>query len=158
MCEVDDKKYGVELTSKFDPNDPTFTVKVDGKQYKISLSQNKREQTTVQVDGKNFTIKQETTVKETVKEEPPPTLAKMETLTKLPLEKGAIIASMPGKVVAVKVKKEDKVKAGDVVCILEAMKMENEILAPKTGIVQEVNVSEGTSVKKGQVLIVLKPS
>ncbi|UCB61520.1 MAG: biotin/lipoyl-binding protein [Candidatus Bathyarchaeota archaeon] len=62
---------------------------------------------------------------------------------------------MAGKIVAVKVKKGDTVKSGDVVCILEAMKMENEIAATKTGRVQEVNVAEGTPVNDGEVLILI---
>jgi len=158
VCEVDDKKYSVEVTRKLDPNDQTFMVKVDGKQYRIKLCQGEGEQFTVEVDDKSFVIKPEVAAKKALRDETLQTLTTKENVKKLPLEKGVIIASMPGRVVAVKVKKGDRVKAGDVVCILEAMKMENEILAPKTGTVQEVNVAEGTSVERGQVLIKLKPS
>jgi biotin carboxyl carrier protein len=156
IVEVDDKRYGVELTSKFDKDNLSFTVKVDGKQYKINLSQNKNESTTVQVDGRSFTIKREKANEKIPKAEFVPMVSMKETMAKLPLGEGAIIAAMPGKVVAIKVKKEDKVKTGDVLCILEAMKMENEILAPKAGTVQEINISEGITVNKGQVLIILK--
>ncbi|MEM2102199.1 MAG: biotin/lipoyl-containing protein [Candidatus Bathyarchaeia archaeon] len=156
VCEVDDKKYGVEVTRQLDPADQTFTVKVDGKQYRIKFCRGEGEQFTVEVDDKSFVIKPEVVAKKAVREETLQTLATKETVTKRPLEKGAIIASMPGRVVAVKVKKGDRVKAGDVVCILEAMKMENEVLAPKAGTVQEVNVAEGASVERGQVLLRLE--
>ncbi|MGQ9566046.1 MAG: biotin/lipoyl-containing protein [Candidatus Bathyarchaeales archaeon] len=157
VCEVDDKKYGVEVTSKLDHNDQTFIVKVDGKHYRIKLCQGEGEQFTVEVDDKSFVLKPEVAAKKAVREEVLQTLAIKEAVIKRPLDKGAIIASMPGRVVAVKVKRGDRVKAGDVVCILEAMKMENEILAPRAGAVQEVNVLEGASVERGQVLIRLKP-
>jgi biotin carboxyl carrier protein len=63
---------------------------------------------------------------------------------------------MAGKIVSVKVRDGDPVKIGTVLCILEAMKMENEIIAPKAGTVQEVNVSEGSTVNEGDILIVIK--
>ena len=60
---------------------------------------------------------------------------------------------MPGKVISVKVKEGDDVKAGDVVLILEAMKMANEISSPYTGKVREVRVSAGQSVAPEDVAI-----
>jgi biotin carboxyl carrier protein len=67
-------------------------------------------------------------------------------------QEGVISAPMAGRIVSVRVKKGDAVKVGDVICILEAMKMENEINATKDGTVQEVNVSEGSPVSEGDVL------
>ena len=60
---------------------------------------------------------------------------------------------MPGTILNVKVNVGDSVKEGDVVVILEAMKMENEICAPKSGTVAQVLVSKGTSVQTGDALI-----
>jgi biotin carboxyl carrier protein len=62
---------------------------------------------------------------------------------------------LPGKVVAVKVKAGSTVKKGQVLVVLEAMKMENEIVAPRDGTVKEVYVSEGASVNVGQPLVSL---
>lgn len=62
---------------------------------------------------------------------------------------------MPGKVLSVKVNVGDPVKNGDLVLILEAMKMENEIFAPADGTVAEVRVRGGESVNTGDVLVVL---
>jgi acetyl-CoA/propionyl-CoA carboxylase biotin carboxyl carrier protein len=62
---------------------------------------------------------------------------------------------MTGKIVSVKVKKGDQVKAGQVLCVVEAMKMENEIASSKAGVVKEVYVSEGSSVSEGEPLFVV---
>ncbi len=66
---------------------------------------------------------------------------------------GAVTAPSPGNVLRVMVSEGDTVDAGQVVCILEAMKMENEIAAAAPGIVNEIAVSEGDSVLTGQVLM-----
>ena len=67
----------------------------------------------------------------------------------------AIKAPMPGTIVSVKVNVGDMVKAGDVVCILEAMKMENEIMAPSDGKVVAINANQGASVNTGDALVSL---
>ena len=66
-----------------------------------------------------------------------------------------ISAPMPGKVLEVKVKAGDAVKAGDVLMILEAMKMQNEIMAPADGTISDVRVSAGQTVGTGDVMIVM---
>lgn len=64
----------------------------------------------------------------------------------------AINAPMPGNILKVNVAQGSAVKKGDVLMILEAMKMENEIMCPKDGTVTSVTVSAGTTVESGQVL------
>ena len=64
-------------------------------------------------------------------------------------------APMPGTINAVKVSNGQAVKKGDVLVILEAMKMENEIMAPCDGTVASVNVSQGATVNTGDVLVSL---
>ncbi len=64
----------------------------------------------------------------------------------------AVNAPMPGTILDVKVAPGAAVKAGDVLVILEAMKMENEIVAPQDGTVAAVNVKKGDSVNSGDVL------
>ena len=66
-----------------------------------------------------------------------------------------ITAPMPGTVMSVKVSSGQSVKKGDVLVVLEAMKMENEIYAPCDGTVAAVNVSNGEAVESGKVLVVL---
>ena len=63
-----------------------------------------------------------------------------------------IKAPMPGNILAVKAKVGDKVKAGDAVVILEAMKMENPIPAPKDGTITSILVDKGATVESGAVL------
>ena len=65
----------------------------------------------------------------------------------------AVKAPMPGNILDVKVAAGASVKAGDVLVILEAMKMENEIVAPQDGTVASINVNKGDTVNSGDVLV-----
>ena len=67
----------------------------------------------------------------------------------------AVKAPMPGTILKVNVTAGQAVKAGTVLVVLEAMKMENEIMAPKDGTVTQVVVSKGASVDTGAPLVVL---
>ncbi len=69
---------------------------------------------------------------------------------------GGLIAPMPGKVIDVKVKKGKKVKAGDTLVILEAMKMEHSIKAAEDGTVLELLISVNDQVENGALLMVVK--
>ncbi|MCY4728360.1 ATP-grasp domain-containing protein [Nocardioides sp. STR2] len=68
---------------------------------------------------------------------------------------GSLLAPMPGTVVAVKVAVGDAVAAGDVVLVLEAMKMQHTVTAPHDGTVTEINVEPGSQVASGEVLAVV---
>ena len=69
---------------------------------------------------------------------------------------GEVVASpMPGTILDIKVKVGDTVANGAVLVILEAMKMENEIMAPVAGTVQSISVTKGASVNSGDVLVVI---
>lgn len=63
-----------------------------------------------------------------------------------------IKAPMPGTILDIKVNEGDDIKKGQVLCILEAMKMENEIMAPNDGKIASVNTSKGVSVESGDIL------
>ena len=67
-----------------------------------------------------------------------------------------IVAPMPGRIVRVLVKPNERVSARQPLVVVEAMKMENELRAPRGGTVAEVRVSEGASVEANAVLVVLE--
>ena len=69
---------------------------------------------------------------------------------------GGLVAPMPGKVIDIKVKKGKKVKAGDTLVILEAMKMEHSIKASENGVVSELLISINDQVENGALLMVVK--
>ena len=66
-----------------------------------------------------------------------------------------VTAPMPGKVVKVNVSVGQAVKRGEAVLILEAMKMENDIVAPQDGTIASINVSNGDAVESGAVLVTM---
>jgi propionyl-CoA carboxylase alpha chain len=70
---------------------------------------------------------------------------------------GALVAPMPGKVLKLLAAEGDRVEAGDVVAVLEAMKMEHELTAPAGGTLSELRVVEGEQVDSGAVLGVIEP-
>ena len=72
-----------------------------------------------------------------------------------PVAGEAVTAPMPGNILKVNVTPGQAVKEGDVLVVLEAMKMENEILAPKACTVKQVLVSKGSTVDTGATLVVL---
>jgi pyruvate carboxylase subunit B len=69
---------------------------------------------------------------------------------------GAVTSSMQGMVLSIKTKVGAKVNAGDVVCVIEAMKMENTVNAPRAGVVKEIVVAEGGAVASGDVLMIIE--
>ncbi|RLG75704.1 MAG: hypothetical protein DRO23_03095 [Thermoprotei archaeon] len=66
-----------------------------------------------------------------------------------------ISAPLSGRIVSIKVRENDHIRKGDVILVIESMKMLNEIRSPHSGIVLKINVSEGDIVKKGQELLII---
>jgi acetyl-CoA/propionyl-CoA carboxylase biotin carboxyl carrier protein len=67
----------------------------------------------------------------------------------------AVVSPMQGTVLSVEVAEGDEVKAGQVICVVEAMKMENEVHAHRAGRIAELSVSAGQAVATGQVICVV---
>jgi glutaconyl-CoA decarboxylase len=72
------------------------------------------------------------------------------------LARETVEVPIAGKIISVEVKAGDKVKDGDVLCVLESMKMENPILSPVDGTVTEVGVKEDQVVKPGEVIAIIE--
>ncbi|NQT47773.1 MAG: sodium-extruding oxaloacetate decarboxylase subunit alpha [Chloroflexi bacterium] len=85
-----------------------------------------------------------------------PGLGEVEKPKELP--PGAVVCPMPGMMLSVKVSVGDRVNEGDVVAVIEAMKMQNDIHAPHSGVVKEVSVQGGDMVGSGDILMVVEPN
>jgi len=154
--EVNGKAITVELSEGIHYGKP-FCINIDGKPYKVEIGRRDVDGSiAVKVDGVPYSAQLENknrfvsqSLRLTL-----PTIEKKIVKTQV-LDKGAIVASMPGKVVLLRVKVGDHVRVGDVLVVLEAMKMENEIASPVSGIVKEVRVSEGAAVNIGETMVVV---
>jgi len=157
LFEVDDKTFEVELAKEFKNHMP-IAMKIGGKPIKVEFSKvNEKMPFSIKINGKSFKIQHEIAERIMPKiVEPTLPMPVREGSREFAVEEGAVTAPMPGIVVSLKVNVGDPVKAGDGLCILEAMKMENEITAKKAGIVKEIMVSEGTSVRRGQPIAIIK--
>ena len=120
-----------------------FNVTVNGETFFVEIEE---------VDGKQAPA--------TAQAVAPPQAAPAQTVTPPPVApqpqtaaEGDVVSPLPGTVLRLFVKPGQKVKAGEVLLILEAMKMENEIVAPADGIVAEVYVEAGATVQSGDVLV-----
>jgi biotin carboxyl carrier protein len=119
-------------------------VEVNGASYEVELQ---GDQATVNGIAYAFQVQEK---KERPGEEAPPRVVRAAAE-----EAGAVTAIMPGKIIRVLVKQGDEVQEGDVLCVLEAMKMENELRASKSGVVKEVTVEPGSDVEMGEMLVVV---
>ena len=91
--------------------------------------------------------------------EAPPAPFRASSSTPPPATVGAeevVTSPMPGTIISIKVKAGDVVKAGDILLILESMKIENEIPAPRDGKVREVFVAEGKYVRRREPLVAIE--
>lgn len=82
-----------------------------------------------------------------------PTIAITQVPKQILSGEGIVRAPMPGVILSIECKLGDKVEAGDILLMLEAMKMENAVYAPKSGVITKIAVSEKQNVKYGEVLL-----
>ena len=133
-----------------------FQIKVDGKVYAVEVEEvggNESSAGTVSVPQPVITkAKEEPVSQKVVKPSSSPAPAKAPTAV-VPGEQ--VVAPMPGKVLQLKVTEGDNVKEGDTLLILEAMKMENEIIANASGNIKKINVAANDMVDTGDVLMVI---
>ena len=104
----------------------------------------------VDVDGEVFNIKISPTMGKPIDVEKP---RKSRSVTK-----GSVVSPMSGMVLSIKVKEGERVKEGDLLAMIEAMKMQNEVHSPISGVIKEIMSYEGEVVSSGDILIVVEPS
>ena len=114
-----------------------YTVTVNGKKYAVKLDGSK-----ATVNGKTYDIGVKAGVEEQAK-------------TQSSGEGQEVKAALPGNVLRVEVSEGDEVAEGDVLLVIEAMKMETEIKSPVSGKISSVEVAQGDQIKTGQVLVVV---
>jgi len=120
------------------------TVKVGGSAHTVQVQGN-----SASVDGIPYAIEAQGL------EEPRPGKTRKTAPTDAD-EAGAITAIMPGLVIKINKKQGERVEAGEVVIILEAMKMQNELHAKQSGVLKRIHVKQGESVEMRQVLAVIE--
>jgi glutaconyl-CoA decarboxylase len=146
---VDGKEYTVSV--KWDGSVPI--VAVDGLPLRIELPDERGPEMTVVVDHRPVPLRVSGAVTAAARRRARPAAPASRPVA---AAAGAVTASMTGEIVEVHVKPGDRVAAGDILAILEAMKMRNEVTAPVAGTVDTVAVTPGTRVSQGDVLVVVK--
>ena len=124
------------------------TVKVNGEEFEVEIELNDDGTYNATVEGQTFSI-------EVPNAQAAPRARRGGGGKKK--KSGTVSANIPGKVVTVEVKEGDVVKEGQVILILEAMKMQNEIQAPVDGTVINVACEEGQAIEANVPLVVIEP-
>lgn len=134
-----------------------FTIK--GNPYDVRIKELEDSKATLEVNGTEYEV--EIHSDEVIKSKTPKLVRKP--VEKTPTEQGnimvkntggkAVKAPLPGNIFKVNVKVGDTVKKGDVLLVMEAMKMENDVLAEKDGAVSALHVKEGDAVLQGDPLL-----
>jgi len=148
---------------------PTFDVTIQGKTYRIEIPDPGATPLQIIVDGQPFEVgivgteaaarPQKPAVPPQPASEPPPLPHLPAVVASRPatpagaVDDGAIIAPLPGTILSIAVNVGQRVEAGQVLCVLEAMKMKNPIRATHAGTVAEVAIETGQTVAYGDLLV-----
>jgi acetyl/propionyl-CoA carboxylase alpha subunit len=166
---INDKPFEIEVSCERHETVPS-RIKINGRVYPIQLSEECNKEYPKQIIIQNISHEAEFEYGEDgfpkyILLDGKPADVEIEFLGKSKLSKtrgglvaeshgNAIISPMPGKIIKLAVRENQKVEKGDLCIILEAMKMENELEAQRSGIVRKLNVKEGDLVEIDDVLIV----
>ncbi len=134
-----------------------FKFNIDGKEFNATVAPQEDGKLSVTVNETTYTVE----VPELIQQAPRPVVhhaaapaaVPTKPIAAAPVASNVIAAPLPGTISNVLVKEGDKVKKGDTLLIMEAMKMQNSITAEADGIVRKVHVSVGASVNQGDALV-----
>lgn len=143
LITIDNKNYSYELIVS---KNNSFILKLNNLQYQIDLIDRKNGSYELLVN--NLTIN--TIARSSLEQK---ALRLIEQANVKSHHNTEIKAPMPGMILKIKKKPGDKIMIGESILILEAMKMENDLKSPATGVIKEIVVKEGSPVEKGAKLI-----
>lgn len=133
----------------------SYKYKINGKEYEVTINSVSETNAQVTVNGASYEV-------EMIKEEKPqdpiyqrPSIPAREAAPHAEADK-SLKSPLPGMILAIKVKVGDTVREGQPVAVLEAMKMENEILSEHDGIVTGIHVEKGETVLEGATIVTIK--
>jgi Acetyl/propionyl-CoA carboxylase, alpha subunit len=140
--------------------DYKFTI--NGNIYKVTIASIDENIANVEVNGTPYKVELDKPAKKQIRPltrpQKAPVTSAGEPVISRPVassQAGSINSPLPGVIVSVDVKVGDTVKRGQKIAVLEAMKMENNILADRDGVVKEIKVNKGDSVLEGASLIII---
>lgn len=143
--KINGMKFNVEIDDQADNTD-TLNVMVNGVPYTVELDESQKVKKAVVSAPKKAATAPRTETGEKVIAKPAAAAATA----------SAIKSPLPGTIMSINVNVGDKINSGDTVCVLEAMKMENDVHADKSGTVKKILVGIGDSVLEGTDLIIVE--
>jgi biotin carboxyl carrier protein len=143
--KINDTEYEFELTKV---NNTAYLLKLDNTIYDITINDMENGKYGILIHGEYYETEVKTRLREQAEE-----YLKNKAQTSA---KGTLIAPMPGLVVKVNVNEGDNVKPGDILVVLEAMKMENNLKSQYAGIVKNIEFKEGDNVEKNDIILTIE--
>ncbi len=141
-----------------------ITVMIEGREYHVEVGDLAERPVRASVNGNTYHVyirNQDGPAVERVQPagnvKPAPSPVTVRRAAPAPVDSAVIRAPLPGDIVEVRVRAGDAVRAGDVVCVLEAMKMKNLIHSAQEGVVASIEVQPGQTVDYGAALVTLGP-
>jgi biotin carboxyl carrier protein len=142
---ADTKEYTFDFVHL---KDSKYLLKLNNKFFEITAEMRDDGSYSLLIDGKTF----ETSIQSALQEKAEELLHQKAAVQ----QKTGVKAPMPGMILKIKKNINEKISRGETVLILEAMKMENDLRAPHSGVIKEIFVKEGSAIDKGTVLFTIE--